>query len=213
MSNCCHPPSSVPPSTSYRCVLWLALAINAAMFLVEAGGGIRAGSTSLLADAVDFFSDAANYALSLFVLSMAAIWRARAALVKAAAMAAFGVFVLTRVVIQLDTGVVPHAPTMGIIGALALCANLACAALLYAFRDGDANMRSVWLCTRNDAIGNVAVLCAALGTWGMAAGWPDLLVATGMALLALQSAWSVTVHARAEMAPPAPSCGTSHGKS
>lgn len=199
MSNCCAPTSAVAPSGRYRKILWIALAINVAMFALETASGLHANSTSLLADAVDFLGDAANYALSLFVLGFAPIWRSRAALVKAAAMAAFGVFVLVRVAMQIGSGVLPDAPTMGVIGAVALLANLACAAMLYAYRDGDANMRSVWLCTRNDAIGNVAVLAAALGTWGVAAGWPDLLVATAMAVLALRSAWTVSVHARAEI--------------
>ena len=200
MSNCCAPPSTKAPHGRYRRVLWAALAINAIMFVAELASGLHANSTSLLADAVDFFGDTANYGLSLFVIGLAPVWGSRAALVKAAAMAGFGIFVLARVAFQLGTGIVPDAPTMGVVGTLALCANLSCAALLYAFRDGDANMRSVWLCTRNDAIGNVAVLLAALGTWGMAAGWPDLLVATGMAVLALRAAWAVVGHARAELA-------------
>jgi Co/Zn/Cd efflux system component len=202
MSNCCAPPSAKVPHGRYRRVLWVALAINAVMFAAELASGLYAHSTSLLADAVDFFGDTANYALSLFVIGLAPVWGSRAALVKAAAMAGFGIFVLVRVALQFGSSVVPDAPTMGVVGTLALCANLACAALLYAFREGDANMRSVWLCTRNDAIGNVAVLLAALGTWGMAAGWPDLLVATGMAILALRAAWSVVGHARAELAVP-----------
>ncbi len=200
MSNCCAPSAPTMPSGRYRRILWIALAINAAMFAIEIATGLHGKSTSLLADAMDFLGDAANYGLSLFVLVLAPIWRSRAALLKAAAMAAFGTFVLVRVAVQLGTGALPDAHTMGVVGSIALFANLACAAMLYAFRDGDANVRSVWLCTRNDAIGNVAVLVAALGTWGMTAGWPDLLVATGMAVLALCAAWSVTVHARAELA-------------
>ena len=184
----------------YRRVLWAVLVINAAMFFVEVGAGLRSGSVSLLADSIDFFGDAANYAVTLAVLSLGAAWRARAALLKAGSMVAFGLFVLGRTAWALWQGVPPEPMTMGLVGVLALVANLLAAALLYAWREGDANMRSVWLCTRNDAIGNVAVMAAALGVFGTGSGWPDLLVATGMALLALHSGTAVLRHARQELA-------------
>lgn len=186
-------------SPEYRRVLWAALLINAAMFGVEVAGGLHAGSVSLLADAVDFFGDAANYGLSLFVLGMAATARARAALFKGLTMGLFGTLVLARAAWSASSGVVPEPATMGLIGALALTANVAVALLLYAWREGDANMRSVWLCTRNDAIGNVAVLLAALGVFGTGSAWPDLGVAGVMGLLALGAARSVIVQAQAEL--------------
>ena len=185
----------------YRRVLWAALLINAAMFCIELAGGLRAGSVSLLADAVDFFGDAANYGLSLLVLGMGLAWRARAALVKGLSMGAFGLFVLGKTAWGAATGSVPEPITMGAIGALALAANVAVALMLYAWRDGDANMRSVWLCSRNDAIGNVAVMVAALGVFGTGSGWPDLAVAAVMATLALSAARSVVRQARAELRP------------
>jgi cation diffusion facilitator family transporter len=195
----CHTPAAgaVPPG--YRRALWIALAVNAAMALVEIGAGLAAGSVSLLADAVDFFGDAANYALSLAVLAMALHWRSRVALLKGWTMAGFGVFVLGRAAWSLATGQVPEPVTMGVVGTLALLANLGVALLLYAYRDGDANMRSVWLCTRNDAIGNLAVLAAAAGVFGTGRGWPDLLVAVVMATLALTAARSVLRQARHEL--------------
>jgi Co/Zn/Cd efflux system component len=186
-------------SPAYRRVLWVALLVNATMFGVEVGGGLHAGSVSLLADAVDFFGDAANYGLSLFVLGMAATARARAALLKGLAMGLFGTLVLGRAAWSATSGVVPEPATMGLIGALALAANLAVAALLYAWRHGDANMRSVWLCTRNDAIGNVAVLLAAVGVLGSGSAWPDIGVACVMGLLALGAARSVIVQAQEEL--------------
>ncbi len=198
---CAAPPASRSPR--YRRVLWAALLINAAMFGVEIAGGLRADSVSLLADALDFFGDAANYALSLLVLGMALSWRARAALFKGLCMGAFGVFVLGRAAWSLAAGTLPDAITMGAIGALALLANLAVAVMLYAWRDGDANMRSVWLCSRNDAIGNLAVMAAALGVFGTGRAWPDLAVALVMGLLALSAAWSVVRQARAELQPAA----------
>lgn len=200
---CCVPP---PPATDprYRRVLWFALAVNFAMFAVEIGAGITAGSVSLLADAIDFFGDGANYAVSLLVLNMALAWRARAALLKAASMAAFGVFVLAKAAWHLWTGVMPEPITMGLIGALALAANLAVAWMLYAWREGDANMRSVWLCTRNDAIGNVAVMLAALGVFGLGSALPDLIVAVIMGSLALTGAVAVTRQALGELASSAP---------
>jgi Co/Zn/Cd efflux system component len=206
MSNCCDSHGCTPTSAQsprYRRVLWAALIINAAMFAVEAAGGLRAGSVSLLADAVDFFGDAANYGVSLFVLGMAITARARAALFKGLTMGAFGVFVLGRSTWSVAAGTVPEPATMGVIGALALAANVSVALMLYAWRDGDANMRSVWLCSRNDAIGNVAVMAAALGVFGTGSAWPDLAVAAVMGVLALTASWSVVRQARYELRPAA----------
>jgi Co/Zn/Cd efflux system component len=175
------------------------LVVNTVMFAVEISAGMQAGSVSLLADAVDFFGDAANYGISLVVLGMALTWRARAALFKGLTMGAFGVFVLGRAAWSAATGVVPEPVTMGAVAALALLANLSVAAMLFAWREGDANMRSVWLCSRNDAIGNVAVMAAALGVFGTGTGWPDLAVAVVMGWLALSAARSVVQQARAEL--------------
>ena len=186
-------------SPRYRKILWAALLINLAMFAIELGAGFKSGSTSLLADAIDFFGDAANYGVSLAVLSAGVVLRARAALLKGACMMAFGIFVLGRTAWVFNQGTVPEAFTMGSIGLLALIANMAVAAMLYAYREGDANMRSVWLCSRNDAIGNIAVMLAALGVLGTSSAWPDLLVACGMAVLALSGGWSVIRQATAEI--------------
>lgn len=205
MSNCCHhvcaPAAAQEPR--YRRALWIALVVNALMFGVELAGGLQSASTSLLADAVDFFGDAVNYGLSLLVLSMAVIWRSRAALFKGACMGAFGVFVLAKTAWSIASGTVPEPLTMGLVGLLALAANLGVAALLYAYRSGDANMRSVWLCTRNDAIGNVAVMLAAAGVFGSGSGWPDWAVAALMATLALNASWSIMRQARGELGSPA----------
>jgi Co/Zn/Cd efflux system component len=181
-------------------VLWIALVINAAMFGVEIAAGVRSGSVSLLADAIDFFGDAANYGVTIAVLSLGLVWRARAALLKAASMLVFGVAVLAKALWSMSQGMPPEPITMGVVGALALAANLGVAGLLYAFRRGDANMRGVWLCTRNDAIGNVAVMLAALGVFGTGTAWPDLAVALVMASLALGAGWSVMGQARRELA-------------
>lgn len=200
-AHCCHQePTSARVDPLYRRILWVALIVNAAMFAVEVGAGVQSGSASLLADAIDFLGDAANYALSLWVLAMALTWRARAALVKGASMLAFGVFVVGRVAWGAWHGTAPEPFTMGTIGLLALAANVGVAVLLYAYRDGDANMRSVWLCTRNDALGNVAVMGAALGVFGTGSAWPDLAVATIMAWLAIAGGASVIRQARRELA-------------
>ena len=200
-AHCDHHPTNAANDSSprYRKILWAALLINLAMFAIEIGAGFSSGSTSLLADAIDFFGDAANYGVSLAVLSAGVVLRARAALLKGACMAAFGIFVLTRAAWMFSQGGVPEAFTMGGIALLALLANVAVAAMLYAYREGDANMRSVWLCSRNDAIGNIAVMLAALGVLGTGSAWPDLLVACGMATLALVGGWSVIKQAMAEM--------------
>ncbi len=203
-AHCCHshpqePAAKAQPSPAYRRVLWLALWINFAMFALEIGAGLRAESVSLLADSLDFFGDAANYALSLLVLGMSLQRRAQAALFKAASMAAFGLWVLGSALWHAWQGSSPEPLTMGWVGALALLANLSVAGLLYAYRDGDSNMRSVWLCTRNDALGNLAVLLAALGVFGSGSAWPDLAVAAVMAALALAAAWQVLPQARREL--------------
>ena len=189
---------AAPPG--YRRVLWVALAVNLLMFAVEIGAGMVSGSVSLLADAIDFFGDAANYGVSLAVLSLGIVWRARAALLKAASMLAFGVAVLGKAAWAASQGVPPEALTMGVVGVLALAANVGVALLLYKFREGDANMRSVWLCTRNDALGNLAVMGAAIGVFGTGTAWPDLAVAAAMGVLALVGGASVVRQARKERA-------------
>jgi cation diffusion facilitator family transporter len=188
------------PAPGYRRVLWIALLINAVMFGVEIVAGLSSGSVSLLADAIDFFGDAANYGVTLAVLSLGLVWRARAALLKSASMIVFGGAVLVKALWSMSQGVPPEPLTMGLIGALALAANLVAAALLYAYRAGDANMRGVWLCTRNDAIGNLAVMLAALGVFGTGTAWPDLAVAMVMAGLAISSGWTVMRQAGRELA-------------
>lgn len=193
----CASKAPIPPR--YRGALWIALAVNLAMFGVELAAGWGAGSASLLADAVDFFGDAANYAVSLFVLSMGLAARARTALLKGLFMGGYGIYVLGQATWNSFNGVVPEAMTMGLVGTLALCANLGVAALLYAYREGDANMRSVWLCSRNDAIGNVAVMLAALGVAGTGAAWPDLIVAAIMGMLGLSAARGVIGQATKEL--------------
>jgi len=200
MSDSCCPPPAPSVDPGYRRILWIALIVNAAMFAVEVASGIGSGSVSLLADAIDFFGDASNYALSLAVLAMAATIRSRAALFKAACMALFGVFVLARALWVLSSGSVPEPVTMGVVAIAALAANVGVALLLYRYREGDANMRSVWICSRNDAFGNVAVGLAALGVFGTGSAWPDLAVAAAMAILALAGAYSVGRQARMELA-------------
>ena len=193
---------SASSSPAYRRVLWLALAVNFGMFAVEIGSGLAAQSVSLLADSLDFLGDAANYGISLFVLGMALQWRARASLVKAASMGAFGLWVAITTIQHAMAGTVPAAPVMGAVGALAFAANLGVAVLLYRWRDGDSNMRSVWLCTRNDAIGNLAVLAAAAGVFGSGTGWPDYAVAAVMSGLALWGAVQVVRQAARELRQP-----------
>ena len=204
MSSCCSGTACTanpPVDPRYRKALWIALVLNATMFAVEFGASWQSGSVSLLADSIDFFGDAGNYALSLAVLGMAATTRAKAAVFKAACMGVFGLFVLAKAAWNLQAGTPPEAFTMGTIGGVALAVNGGVALMLYRFRTGDANMRSVWICSRNDAIGNVAVMLAALGVFGTGSAWPDLAVAAVMGVLALSGAWSVLRQARVELAP------------
>jgi Co/Zn/Cd efflux system component len=183
----------------YRRVLWVVLAINAIMFAVEVIAGVAAGSASLQADALDFLGDAGNYAISLFVVGMALRYRAMAALLKGATMAVFGLWVIGVAGWHAWYGTLPHAFTMGSVGVAALLANAASFGLLWAYKGGDANMRSAWICTRNDVLGNLAVLLAALGVFGTGTGWPDVVVAVIMAGLALQGAFVVLNQSRSEL--------------
>jgi Co/Zn/Cd efflux system component len=199
-ADCCASEcSSSSRSPRFRRALWIALVVNAAMFAVELAAGLSAGSVALLADAVDFLGDAANYAISLVVLGLLPAWSARVALVKGVTMGGYGLFVLAQTGAHAVSGNVPEPATMGAVALLALVANVGVAVLLYTFREGDANMRSVWLCSRNDAIGNVAVLVAAAGVLGTGTAWPDLLVALVMAVLGLTAARTVIVHAVREL--------------
>lgn len=198
-SCCSHHPDPHQGSSAYKRVLWIVLAINAVMFLVEIAAGVAAGSASLQADALDFLGDSGNYIISLAVVSMAIRYRAMAALAKGLTMGLFGLWVIGTVIWHATLGTVPEPVTMGVIGMLALVANAACAGLLYTYRDGDANMQSVWICSRNDVLGNLAVLMAALGVFGTGTGWPDLIVAVIMATLALQGAAIVVQQARQEL--------------
>lgn len=199
-AHCCnHDTGPAHNDGRYRRILWIALLVNLAMFIVEIGAGLKAGSVSLLADSLDFLGDAANYAISLWVLGMALTWRARAAQFKALSMLLFGLAVLGAALWHWWQGEVPSAPTMGVVGTLALLANFGVAVLLYAYREGDSNMRSVWLCTRNDALGNLAVLAAALGVFGTGSAWPDLIVASIMAGLAITAAIQVLRQADGEL--------------
>jgi Co/Zn/Cd efflux system component len=189
-TDCCNHRHETDPQLDarYRRALWLVLAINSAMFAIEIGAGLAAGSASLQADALDFLGDAANYGISLFVVGLSLRYRAMAALAKGATMMAFGVWVLAVAAWHVHQGTLPQAFTMGAVGFAALAANLASFGLLWAFRGGDSNMRSAWICTRNDVLGNAAVLLAALGVFGTGTGWPDVIVAAIMAALALQGA-------------------------
>jgi cation diffusion facilitator family transporter len=180
-------------------VLVIVLAINAVMFVVEAAGGVVARSTALLADSLDMFGDASVYALSLWVLHRGPVWRARAALVKGALMGLFGAGVLVEAALKLTSGISPEPHTMSAIGLLALGANLVCLVLLYRHRTDDLNLRSTWLCSRNDIIANVGVILAAIAVGIVGSGWPDVLVGALIAALFLRSAETVLREAVAEL--------------
>lgn len=201
--NCSHEPAPIKPNSKFRMALWIALWINLSMFLVELIGGAYAHSSALWADSLDFFGDAVNYGISLAVLGASLYWRATVALIKGLTMAAFGLVVMAKVIYAYLLDIPPEAITMGIIGAIALLANVITAVILYAFRDGDSNMKSVWLCSRNDAIGNVAVIFAAIGVFGTGSLWPDMIVAVIMASLGLTAGYQVMKQALQERRTPA----------
>ncbi|WP_298962356.1 cation transporter [uncultured Roseibium sp.] len=182
-------------SQDYRRRLWLVIALNGAMFVVEMAAGQAAGSKALQADALDFFGDAVTYGISLAVIGASLKTRALAALFKGSSLFLMGLWVAATTLYQVFVLGVPRAAVMGSIGFLALAVNLFSVLLLVRYKDGDANVRSVWLCSRNDAIGNVAVMLAAFGVWGTATAWPDLIVAGLMAGLFLSSAIQIFVQA------------------
>jgi cation diffusion facilitator family transporter len=177
--------------TDYGRVLKVVLAINLVMFCLEFGSGLLARSTALLADSLDMFGDATVYGVSLYVLHRGEHWQARAALLKGVIMAGFGVVVLAEVIQKVMIGVVPTASLMSLFGLLALLANTACAFMLFRFRTGEMNMRSTWVCSRNDVIANLGVLLAALGVATTGAAWPDILVGTLIAVLFFSSSFGV----------------------
>jgi Co/Zn/Cd efflux system component len=197
--NSCAADGAPQNTPRWRFALWVALIVNAGMFLVEIVAGVAAGSQALLADALDFLGDAANYAISLGVAGMALAWRARAALLKGWTLALLGLWVLGSTIWSIRNGAPPEAHLMGAVGLAALIANTGVAVMLFRFRSGDANMRSVWICSRNDAIGNVAVVAAAAGVFGTGSAWPDLAVAGIMAGLGLWGGWQIIRQARGEL--------------
>lgn len=198
--HCCeHCADGVGAGEGYRKLLWVALVINFLMFSLEVLSGFRGRSVSLLADSLDFLGDAANYGMRLVVLGMSVRVRARASRLKAATMLGFGICVLGMACWHFSMGRAPSVPTMSVIGICALLANGVVAALLFRYREGDSNMRSVWLCTRNDVLGNIAVLLAALGVSGTGSAWPDLAVAAIMSTLALTSAVHILRQSGAEL--------------
>jgi Co/Zn/Cd efflux system component len=199
MGHDCCPAPKPPTDISYRRVLWIALVANALMFLMEVLAAAWSGSSALAADAADFLGDSANYALSLGALAIGGAWISRVALLKGVAMSLYGIGVLAYATWRAWLGVPPEPLTMGVVGALALAVNFGVAAMLYRFREGDANMRSVWLCTRNDVIANLAVLVAAAGVYGTGTIWPDVGVAAILAVLGLSSGRVVIRQARAEL--------------
>lgn len=199
MAGCCGQNAKFDGvSDDYKRRLWLVIAINAAMFVVEMLAGQLAKSQALQADALDFLGDALTYGISLAVIGASIRVRSMAALAKGASLLLMGLWVFGSTVYRVFYAGVPQAEIMGAIGLLALAANLASVFLLVRYKDGDANVRSVWLCSRNDAIGNVAVMVAALGVWGSETGWPDLIVAGIMAALFLSSAFQILRQALAE---------------
>ncbi len=198
MSLCCETPKFDGLSAGFKRALWIIIAINGTMFVVEMIAGLAAGSKALQADALDFLGDAATYSLTLAVIGMPLHTRALAAMVKGLSMIGLGLWIFGSTLYQVLILNVPSADVMGAVGFLALAANLFSVVILLKFREGDANVRSVWLCSRNDAIGNVAVMGAALAVWLTNSAWPDLIAAALMAVLFIYSAIRIIAQAADE---------------
>jgi len=193
MANCCDDKGCEVTALreSHGRVLWMVLGINALMFVVEGTAGLLADSTSLLADSLDMLGDALVYGFSLFVLSRSARWQAGAALAKGGFMLAFGLAVLAEAAYKVFHPVMPSVETMGIVGTIALVANVVCFSLLYRHRGDNLNMSSTWLCSRNDLIANAGVLLSAGAAYALASRWPDIIVGCIIAALFLRSAFSI----------------------
>ncbi len=195
----CHHDDTAAPTAAFRKVLWLALFLNAAMFALEWGAGALANSVSLWADALDFLGDSAAFAITLMVLHLSPLARTRAAQLKAVVMGGFGLWVLWAALQQALGQAMPQPPIMLGVALAALGTNLLCAIMLYKYRMGDANSQSIWLCSRNDALGNMAVLLAAFGVAQTAQVWPDIVVAVILAALNISAAAKVLHLSRAEL--------------
>ncbi len=198
-SSCCSSQDTPVVDKTYRRILWFSLVVNLGMFFIEIIAGAMGNSLALTADAVDFFSDGANYAITLIVLGMSLQARSKAALFKGVCMGAVGAYVLFVSVSHIINGTVPRAEVMGVIGFMALITNVVVALLLFRHRSGDANRQSIWICSRNDAIGNIAVMLAGAGVWASQTGWPDIVVGLGIAGLGLWGAAQIIARSLAEM--------------
>lgn len=193
MSDCCDTSCDAPAATdhAYRRVLWIVLALNAVMFVVESVAGYFAHSAALQADAIDFLGDSLNFISALYVLNKTLHWKSSAALIKGGVIGLFGLFVLGNTFYHWLYGILPQAEAMGIIGLLALAVNASCASLLFRFRKGDSNRSSVWICSRNDAIANILVISAGIVVYFTGSKLPDLIVSLIIAALALSGALQI----------------------
>ena len=197
--SCCSSNQPIHQSPRYKKALWIVLVLNLSMFFVEIVTGIKSGSTSLLSDSLDFLGDSANYLISLIVLPMALSYRAKASMVKGLTMGVFGLFILITTIYRAFYGEVPSYSEMSIVGFLALLVNVSALLILLKFRDGDSNVRSVWVCSRNDAIGNMAVILAGIAVYFFQSKYPDLIVAFILAFLALQASQEIIKRAWVEL--------------
>ncbi|MDG6785449.1 cation diffusion facilitator family transporter [Glaesserella parasuis] len=197
--SCCSSNQPIHQSPKYKKALWIVLILNLSMFFVEIVMGVKSGSTSLLSDSLDFLGDSANYLISLIVLPMALSYRAKASMVKGLTMGVFGLFILITTIYRAFYGEIPSYSEMSIVGFLALLVNVSALLILLKFRDGDSNVRSVWLCSRNDAIGNVAVILAGIAVYFFQSKYPDLIVAFILAFLALQASQEIIKRAWVEL--------------
>lgn len=197
--SCCSSNQPIHQSPKYKKALWIVLVLNLSMFFVEIVTGIKSGSTSLLSDSLDFLGDSANYLISLIVLPMALSYRAKASMVKGLTMGVFGLFILITTIYRAFYGEVPSYSEMSIVGFLALLVNVSALLILLKFRDGDSNVRSVWVCSRNDAIGNMAVILAGIAVYFFQSKYPDLIVAFILAFLALQARQEIIKRAWVEL--------------
>lgn len=197
--SCCSSNQPIHQSPKYKKALWIVLILNLSMFFVEIVMGIKSGSTSLLSDSLDFLGDSANYLISLIVLPMALSYRAKASMVKGLTMGVFGLFILITTIYRAFYGEVPSYSEMSIVGFLALLVNVSALLILLKFRDGDSNVRSVWVCSRNDAIGNMAVILAGIAVYFFQSKYPDLIVAFILAFLALQASQEIIKRAWVEL--------------
>lgn len=198
--NCDITPVDTETTHKLKLVLWVVFALNLGMFIIEFFFGLQARSSALMADSLDMFADAFVYGISLFVLNKGHFQQAKASMLKGGLMVALGLFVLAENIYKIIYPVLPSAEIISTLGLLALIANVICVVLLLKYRDKSLNVKSAWICSRNDAFGNIAVIIAGLLVAKFSSQWPDIIIGFGLAFVVIKSSFQIIASSKDELA-------------